>query len=173
MNAEIDTHIVRYEYTSLTTPMTVYDYDIQTGERQLMKRTPVLGGFDSANYRTELVWAPARDGAKVPVSLVYRTGFRRDGSAPMLQYGYGSYGATMDPAFSVARVSLLDRGFVFALAHVRGGQEMGRRWYENGRLLHKKNTLHRLHRRHAPPREGGLRGRHAASRRWAAARAAC
>jgi oligopeptidase B len=121
--------------------MTVYDYDIQTGERQLMKRTPVLGGFDSANYRTELVWAPARDGAKVPVSLVYRTGFRRDGSAPMLQYGYGSYGATMDPAFSVARVSLLDRGFVFALAHIRGGQEMGRRWYENGRLLHKKNSF--------------------------------
>ena len=141
VNAEIDTHIVRYEYTSLTTPMTVYDYDIQTGERQLMKRTPVLGGFDSANYRTELVWAPARDGAKVPVSLVYRTGFRRDGSAPLLQYGYGSYGATMDPAFSVARVSLLDRGFVFALAHIRGGQEMGRRWYENGRLLHKKNSF--------------------------------
>jgi oligopeptidase B len=106
-----------------------------------MKRTPVLGGFDSANYRTELLWAPARDGAKVPVSLVYRTGFRKDGSAPLLQYGYGSYGATMDPAFSVARASLLDRGFVFALAHIRGGQEMGRRWYENGRLLHKKNTF--------------------------------
>ena len=141
VNAEIDTHVVRYEYTSLTTPMTVYDYDIQTGERQLMKRTPVLGGFDSANYRTELVWAPARDGAKVPVSLVYRVGFRKDGSAPLLQYGYGSYGATMDPAFSISRVSLLDRGFVFALAHVRGGQEMGRRWYENGRLLHKKNTF--------------------------------
>jgi oligopeptidase B len=141
VNAEIDTHVVRYEYTSLTTPMTVYDYDIQTGARQLMKRTPVLGGFDSANYRTELVWAPARDGARVPVSLVYRVGFRKDGSAPLLQYGYGSYGATMDPAFSISRVSLLDRGFVFALAHVRGGQEMGRRWYENGRLLHKKNTF--------------------------------
>ena len=141
VNAEIDTRIVRYEYTSLTTPMTVYDYDIQTGERQLMKRTPVLGGFDSANYRTELVWAPARDGAKIPVSLVYRAGVLRDGSAPMLQYGYGSYGATMDPAFSIARVSLLDRGFVYALAHIRGGQEMGRRWYENGRLLHKKNTF--------------------------------
>ena len=141
VNAEIDTRIVRYEYTSLTTPMTVYDYDIQTGERRLMKRTPVLGGFDSANYRTELVWAPARDGAKIPVSLVYRAGVLRDGSAPMLQYGYGSYGATMDPAFSIARVSLLDRGFVYALAHIRGGQEMGRRWYENGRLLHKKNTF--------------------------------
>jgi oligopeptidase B len=140
-NAEIDTHIVRYEYTSLTTPLTVYDYDIQTGERQLMKRTPVLGDFDSANYRTELVWAPARDGAKIPVSLVYRVGFEKNGSAPMLQYAYGSYGATMDPSFSVARVSLLDRGFVFALAHVRGGQELGRRWYESGRLLNKKNTF--------------------------------
>jgi oligopeptidase B len=132
---------VRYEYTSLTTPMTVYDYDIQTGERQLMKRTPVLGGFDAANYRTELVWAPARDGARIPVSLAYRVGFERDGSAPMLQYAYGSYGATMDPAFSVARISLLDRGFVYALAHVRGGQEMGRHWYEDGRLLKKKNTF--------------------------------
>ena len=140
-NAEIDTHIVRYEYTSLTTPVTIYDYDIQTGERQLMKRTPVLGGYDPANYRTELVWAAARDGAKVPVSLVYRVGFKKDGTAPMLQYAYGSYGATMDPAFSVARVSLLDRGFVFALAHIRGGQEMGRRWYDQGRLLNKKNTF--------------------------------
>ncbi len=140
-NAEIDTHIVRYEYTSLTTPMTVYDYDIQTGERQLMKRTPVLGGYDPANYRTELVWATARDGARVPVSLAYRVGVARDGKAPMLQYGYGSYGATMDPTFSVSRVSLLDRGFVFALAHVRGGQEMGRRWYEQGRLLNKKSTF--------------------------------
>lgn len=140
-NAEIDTHIVRYEYTSLTTPMTVYDYDIQTGERQLMKRTPVLGGYDPANYRTELVWATARDGARIPVSLAYRVGIARDGKAPMLQYAYGSYGATMDPAFSVSRVSLLDRGFVLALAHVRGGQEMGRRWYEQGRLLHKKNTF--------------------------------
>jgi len=140
-NHELDTRIVRYEYTSLTTPSTIYDYDIQTGERTLMKRTPVLGDFDPANYRTELVWAEARDGAKVPVSLVYRIGFRKDGSAPMLQYAYGSYGATMDPAFSVARLSLLDRGFVYALAHVRGGQEMGRRWYEDGKLLNKRNTF--------------------------------
>ncbi|MGH8243624.1 MAG: prolyl oligopeptidase family serine peptidase, partial [Steroidobacteraceae bacterium] len=129
------------EYTSLTTPMTVYDYDIQTGERQLMKRTPVLGGYDPANYRTELVWATARDGVRIPVSLAYRVGVARDAKAPMLLYGYGSYGATMDPTFSVSRVSLLDRGFVFALAHVRGGQEMGRRWYEQGRLLNKKNTF--------------------------------
>jgi len=140
-NAEIDTHIVRYEYDSLTTPQTIYDYDIRTGERHLMKRTPVLGGYDPANYRTELVWAIARDGAKVPVSIVYRAGFNKDGTSPMLQYGYGSYGATYDPAFSVARVSLLDRGFVFALAHIRGGQEMGRRWYDQGRLLNKKNTF--------------------------------
>jgi len=140
-NAEIDTHIVRYAYNSLTTPETIYDYDIRTGERQLMKRTPVLGGYDPANYRTELVWAAARDGEKVPVSLVYRVGFTKDGTAPLLQYGYGSYGATYDPAFSVTRVSLLDRGFVYALAHIRGGQEMGRRWYDEGRLLNKKNTF--------------------------------
>jgi oligopeptidase B len=140
-NAEIDTHIVRYNYQSLTTPETVYDYDIQTGERQLMKRMPVLGDFDPANYRSEFLWATARDGTKVPVSLVYRTGFQRDGTAPMLQYGYGSYGYSMDPWFSVSRLSLLDRGFVFAIAHVRGGQEMGRRWYEQGRLLRKQNTF--------------------------------
>jgi oligopeptidase B len=141
-NRELDTQIVRYEYTSLTTPATVYDYDVRTGERQLMKRTPVLGDFDPDQYRTELVWADARDGGKVLVSLVYRVGFRRDGSAPMLQYAYGSYGATMDPAFSISRLSLLDRSFVFALAHVRGGQEMGRRWYEDGKLLNKRNTFH-------------------------------
>ena len=140
-NAEIDTRIVRYEYTSLTTPRSVYDYDIQTGEKQLMKRDPVLGDFDPANYRTELLWATARDGTKVPVSLVYRNGFTRDGHAPLLQYGYGSYGISMDPAFSVSRLSLLDRGFVFAIAHIRGGQEMGRRWYDQGRLLNKINTF--------------------------------
>ncbi|MBM2853528.1 MAG: ptrB [Steroidobacteraceae bacterium] len=140
-NAEIDTHIVRYAYSSLTTPDSVYDYDIQTGEKQLMKRDPVLGDFDTANYRTELRWATARDGAKVPVSLVYRVGFKRDGHAPLLQYGYGSYGYSMDPEFSIARLSLLDRGFVFAIAHIRGGQELGRRWYDQGRLLNKINTF--------------------------------
>jgi oligopeptidase B len=140
-NAEIDTQIVRYEYTSLTTPDTVYDYDVETGERQQMKRMPVLGTFDPSQYRTELLWATARDGTKIPVSLVYREGHKRDGKAPLLQYGYGSYGASMDPEFSIARLSLLDRGFVFALAHIRGGQEMGRRWYEQGKLLNKKNTF--------------------------------
>ncbi|MGQ0429958.1 MAG: S9 family peptidase [Gammaproteobacteria bacterium] len=140
-NAEIDTHIVRYDYESLATPPTVYDYDITTGERQLMKRMPVLGDFDPSNYRSELLWATARDDTRVPVSLVYRNGFERNGTAPMLVYGYGSYGLSMDPWFSVSRLSLLDRGFVFAIAHVRGGQEMGRRWYEQGKLLHKKNTF--------------------------------
>ena len=140
-NAEIDTHIVRYEYTSLTTPNSVYDYDIQTGEKQLMKREPVLGDFDPSNYRSELLWATARDGAKLPVSLVYRNGFNRDGHAPVVVYGYGSYGNSMDPEFAVSRLSLLDRGFVYAIAHVRGGQEMGRRWYDQGRLLNKINTF--------------------------------
>ncbi|MGH8135391.1 MAG: S9 family peptidase [Steroidobacteraceae bacterium] len=140
-NAEIDTHIVRYEYTSLTTPNSVYDYDIQTGEKQLMKRDPVLGDFDPANYRTEFVWATARDGTKVPVSLAYRTGLNRDGHAPLVVYGYGSYGYSMDPEFAVTRLSLLDRGFVYAIAHIRGGQEMGRRWYDQGRLLNKINTF--------------------------------
>ncbi len=140
-NAELDTNIVRYDYESLTTPETVYDYDITTGERQLMKRMPVLGDFDPANYRSEFLWATARDGTRVPVSLVYRAGFQRDATAPLLVYGYGSYGLSMDPWFSVTRLSLLDRGFVFAIAHVRGGQEMGRRWYENGKLLNKKNTF--------------------------------
>ncbi|MGH7178371.1 MAG: prolyl oligopeptidase family serine peptidase, partial [Tepidisphaeraceae bacterium] len=140
-NPEIDTHIVRYDYVSMTTPNTVYDYDIQTGERQLMKRQPVLGDFDPANYRSELVWATARDGTRVPVSLVYRKETKLDGSAPMVQYGYGSYGLSMDPYFSIARLSLLDRGFVYAIAHIRGGQEMGRRWYDQGRLLNKINTF--------------------------------
>ena len=140
-NAEIDTHIVRYEYSSLTTPNSTYDYDIQTGEKQLMKREPVLGDFDPANYHSELVWATARDGAKVPVSLVYRKGFNRDGHAPMLVYGYGSYGYSIDPEFAISRLPLLDRGFVYAIAHIRGGQEMGRRWYDQGRLLNKINTF--------------------------------
>jgi oligopeptidase B len=140
-NAEIDTQAVRYEYTSPTTPRTIYDYDVATGRRELLKRDPVLGDFDPANYRTELLWAPARDGTRVPVSLVYRKDTQLERRAPLLQYGYGSYGASMDPTFSVSRLSLLDRGFVFGVAHVRGGQEMGRRWYDQGRLLNKRNTF--------------------------------
>ena len=141
VNPEMDTEIVRYVYSSLTTPTTVYDYNVRTGEQLLRKRDPVLGSFDPANYKTELLFAEARDGALVPISLVYRKGFTRDGSAPLLQYAYGAYGLSMDPVFSSSRLSLLDRGMVFAIAHVRGGQEMGRAWYDAGRQLHKRNTF--------------------------------
>jgi oligopeptidase B len=139
---ELDSETVRYEYSSLTTPVTTYDYNMRTGERVLVKREPVLGDFDPARYATEFVFAPARDGTKVPVSLVYRKDrFSRDGRAPLLQYAYGSYGYSMNPTFSSVRLSLLDRGFVYAIAHIRGGQEMGRAWYENGKLLRKMNTF--------------------------------
>ena len=141
VNSEPDTTRVRYSYDSLTTPRTQYEIDIASGQRTLLKRDPVLGGYDPANYVTERVWAIARDGTKIPVSVVYRKGFRKDGTAPMLQYAYGSYGLSMDPAFSVATVSLLDRGVVYALAHIRGGQEMGRAWYDDGHLLNKQNTF--------------------------------
>lgn len=140
-NPRLDTTVLRYAYTSMITPTTIYDIDVTSGERELLKRDPVLGDFDPANYQTERVWATARDGEQIPVSLVYRKGFKHDGSAPLYQYGYGSYGASMDPRFSSVRLSLLDRGFVYAIAHIRGGQEMGRRWYDDGRLLNKMNTF--------------------------------
>jgi len=132
---------VRYGYTSLTTPGTIYEVNVETGERRLLKRQPVLGGYDPADYVTERLWAIARDGTKIPVSVVYRKGFEKDGKAAMLQYAYGSYGHSTDPAFSVSSVSLLDRGMVYAIAHVRGGEEMGRAWYDDGRLFKKKNTF--------------------------------
>jgi oligopeptidase B len=141
VNLELDTEILRYAYSSLTTPTTLYDYNVRTREQVLLKRDPVLGRFDPNDYRTEFFMAPARDGAEIPVSLVYRKGFARNGSAPLLQYGYGAYGLSMDPGFSSARLSLLDRGFVYAIAHVRGGQEMGRAWYDAGRKLLKKNSF--------------------------------
>jgi len=141
VNAELNTEVVRYAYSSLTTPTTIYDYNVRTRQQVLLKRDPVLGSFDPGDYVTEFLFAPAQDGARVPVSLVYRKGFARDGSAPLLQYGYGSYGLSMDPSFSPARLSLIDRGVVYAIAHVRGGQEMGRAWYDDGRLLHKKNSF--------------------------------
>jgi oligopeptidase B len=140
-NPEIDSDILRYSYSSLATPATVYDYNMRTGEQTLLKRDPVLGDFDPANYQTELLFAPARDGKSIPVSLIYRKGFVKNGSAPLLQYAYGSYGLSMDPAFSSARFSLIDRGFVYAIAHIRGGQEMGRAWYDEGRQLNKKNSF--------------------------------
>jgi oligopeptidase B len=140
-NPELATDIVRYAYSSLTTPATLYDYNVRSREQVLLKREPVLGSFDPENYASELLWVPARDGATIPVSLAYRKGFKRDGTHPLLQYGYGAYGLSMDPGFSSTRLSLLDRGFVYAIAHVRGGQEMGRAWYDQGRKLHKKNTF--------------------------------
>src|SRR5690606_37507324 len=139
-NTEPDTTKLRYTYTSLTTPATTYELDTASGERIVLKQQPVIG-YDPSQYATERVWATARDGEKIPVSLVYRKGFRKDGSAAMLQYAYGSYGMSMDPGFSVTTVSLLDRGMVYALAHIRGGQEMGRRWYEDGKMLNKVNTF--------------------------------
>jgi oligopeptidase B len=132
---------LRYVYTSLTTPSTTYELDVASGERVLLKRTPVLGDFDPAHYTTEYLHATARDGARIPVSVVYRAGLKRDGSAPLLVYGYGSYGSSADPTFGSEKLSLIDRGFVYAIAHVRGGQELGRRWYEDGRLLAKKNSF--------------------------------
>lgn len=140
VNSEHDTPWLRYSYTSLTTPATTYEFNTQTGERRLMKRQPVIG-YDASLYTTERVWVEARDGTKVPVSLVYKNGFKKDGTAALLQYGYGSYGASMDPGFSGPVISLLDRGMVYAIAHIRGGQEMGRAWYEDGKLLHKQNTF--------------------------------
>jgi oligopeptidase B len=141
-NVELDSGVLRYTYTSLTTPESVFDYDMATRNRTLRKQREVLGGFDKRDYATERLWAPARDGARVPVSLVYRKDrFRRDGSNPLLLYGYGSYGYSMDAEFSSSRLSLLDRGFIFVIAHVRGGQELGRHWYEDGKLLNKKNTF--------------------------------
>lgn len=141
-NPELESDRLRFIYTSLTTPATTYDQVIATGERMLMKREPVLGDFDPANYASEFVWANARDGERVPVSIVYRKGTPLDGTAPLYQYAYGSYGLSMDPSFSSARLSLLDRGFVCAIAHIRGGQELGRRWYDAGRLKQKWNTFH-------------------------------
>ena len=139
-NPEADSDWLRYSYTSLTTPAIVYETNIKTGERRQLKQQSVPG-YDASNYTTERVWVPARDGTKIPVSLVYRKDFKRDGTAALLQYGYGSYGAPMDPSFSGGVISLLDRGMVYAIAHIRGGQEMGRAWYEDGKLLHKKNTF--------------------------------
>ncbi|WP_189136299.1 S9 family peptidase [Thermopolyspora flexuosa] len=138
-NPEFETGRVRLGYTSMVTPPTVYDYVLATGELILLKQRPVLGGYDPADYEQFREWAVAEDGTKVPISIVLKKGTPRP--APTLLYGYGSYESSIDPSFSVARLSLLDRGFVFAIAHVRGGGEMGRQWYEDGKLLRKKNTF--------------------------------
>jgi oligopeptidase B len=140
-NLEWDTDVLRYGYTSLVTPSSVYDFNVKTRERTLVKQQPVLGDFSSDDYESERVWAKATDGELIPISLLYKKGLERDGSAPCLLYGYGSYEISIDPSFSSVRLSLVDRGFVFAIAHIRGGGEMGRRWYEDGKFLKKTNTF--------------------------------
>jgi len=141
VNLQFDTSVMRFEYTSMKSPLSIYDHDMASGQRVLLKREEVLGGFDPDNYVTERLYAPAPGGTEVPLSLLYRKGTPRNGANPLLLYGYGAYGFSVDAAFSSARLSLVDRGFIYAIAHVRGGQELGRRWYEEGKLLNKKNTF--------------------------------
>ncbi len=141
VNYQQDTEWLRYSYTSLTTPSSIYEMNMRTGEKRLLKEQEVLGGFDKNNYQTERVWATAKDGTKIPVSLLYKKGLRKDGTAPLYQYAYGSYGSSSSPSFKAPVLSLVDRGFVYAIAHIRGGQEMGRHWYEDGKLLNKINTF--------------------------------
>lgn len=142
VNLDYDTETLRYLYNSITAPYSIIDFNMRTKEKTVLKQMEVLGGkFKEENYRSERVWATARDGVKIPISLVYHKDTKLDGNSPLLQYAYGSYGATIDPNFSSARLSLLDRGFIYAIAHVRGGEYLGRPWYENGKLLQKKNTF--------------------------------
>jgi oligopeptidase B len=140
-NPEWDTDKFRYGYTSLTTPTSLYEHDLTDGWDSLLKQQDVLGGFDASRYVSERIWATAKDGSRIPVSLVYQRDTPLAGRSPLLLYGYGAYGINVEPVFSSARLSLLDRGFVFAIAHVRGGEELGRAWYENGRMEHKENTF--------------------------------
>jgi oligopeptidase B len=141
VNLEFDTTTLRFEYTSMKTPLSIYDYDMTIRQKTLLKREEVLGGFDPDNYVTERLHARAADGTDIPVSLLYRKGTLKNGKNPLLLYGYGSYGVSIDAAFSSPRLTLVDRGFIYAIAHIRGGQEMGRQWYEDGKLLRKKNTF--------------------------------
>ncbi len=140
-NYVLDTDLVRVGFTSMTTPNSYFDYNMVTKELTLLKQQEVLGDFDSNNYKSERQFVTARDGVKVPVSIVYRKGFKRNGKSPLMLYAYGSYGHSMEPYFSSVRLSLLDRGFVYAIAHIRGGEEMGRHWYDDGKMLKKKNTF--------------------------------
>ena len=141
LNPESNSTKVEFVYTSLTTADSTYSYDMDSRDWTLIKQDPVLGGYDPANYETEWVFAIAEDGVQVPMSIVYRKGMVRDGNTPCLLYGYGSYGASTSPAFDQKRLSLIDRGFIFAIAHIRGGQEMGRHWYDDGKFLNKRNTF--------------------------------
>lgn len=141
-NPDFDTDILRYSYQSMATPSSVIDFNMKTKEKTVLKEQEVLGGkFDKDNYTEERIWATAKDGTKVPISVVYRNGIKKDGTNPFLLYAYGSYGASMDPYFSSLRLSLLDRGFIYGIAHIRGGEDLGRDWYEDGKLLRKINTF--------------------------------
>jgi oligopeptidase B len=140
-NPEFDTPLLRLTYTSFTTPSTTYDYNMDTQKLTLLKEQPVLGGFNKEDYVTERIFVKARDGKEIPMTIVYKKGFKKDGNGPLLQYAYGSYGYSQDPTFSSARLSLLNRGFAYALCSIRGGQELGRQWFEDGRMLNKKNSF--------------------------------
>ena len=141
-NPDFDTDLLRYGYQSLTTPTSVIDFNMKTKEKTVLKEQEVLGGkFDKKNYVEERIWATAKDGTKIPISIMYRKGMKKNGNNPVLQYAYGSYGYSMDAYFSSSRLSLLDRGFIYAIAHIRGGEDLGREWYENGKLLNKMNTF--------------------------------
>jgi oligopeptidase B len=140
-NEQFDSMTLRFTYTSLVTPNSVIDYDMRAGSWQLRKQDEIASGYDPARYQSERVFATAADGARVPISLVYQKGITRDGSNPLLLYGYGSYGYNIDPTFDAKRLSLLERGFIFAIAHIRGGSDMGRAWYDDGKLLHKRNSF--------------------------------
>jgi oligopeptidase B len=142
VNPDFETSTLRFSYQSMTTPNSTFDYDMNAKTKKLMKQTEVLGGFKTEDYATERIYATAKDGTKVPISLVFKKSlFKKDGKSPLLVYGYGSYGNSTEPSFSTGRLSLLDRGFVYAIAHVRGGQEMGRQWYEDGKMFNKKNSF--------------------------------
>ncbi len=141
-NREFDSQVVRFNYQSMVTPLSVYDYDMNTHERKLLKQQEVPGGYDASKYEDKRIWAVARDGTKVPISLVYKKGVPLDGSAPLLLYGYGSYGVSMSPTFSSSRLALLDRGVIFAIAYIRGGGELGEEWRDEGRMMSKLNTFY-------------------------------
>lgn len=168
-NPDYEAHVMRFFYTSLNAPWSAVAYDMDTRERSIVKEQPVRGGYDRRDYVTERLWATAKDGVRVPISLVYRRGLQKNGSNPLLLYGYGAYELSNDPMFDPARLSLLDRGFVYAIAHVRGGGEMGRGWYEQGKFLHKRNTFddfiacseHLIAERFTSPERLAIRGRSA------------
>ncbi len=142
VNTDINSEILRFDYASLTTPNSTYDYNMASKERTLKKRQEVVGGHNPDDYETKRLYATARDGKKIPISIVYKKGFNKNGKAPLLLYAYGSYGVTIDPNFSSTRLSLLDRGFAFAIAHIRGGQFLGRAWYEDGKMQNKLNSFY-------------------------------